>query len=82
MRASLMNIVEKYRESLVRDLFTVPSFREVWTVWKPLIKNELSTRPNSYFDLGDKLRTIFKSTGQGGRKQASLSVGGVVKTEK
>lgn len=73
-----MNIVEKYRELLVENLFTTTSFNNVWSVWEPLIKSKVSTRPNSYYDLGDKLRDIFKSTGQGGRAQGNLSASGNV----
>lgn len=72
------NVIERLRQQVVKDLFSTNSMSNPWRIWKPQI-NELigdSPTPQSILDLGDHLRTIFKSTGAEGRGQSSLSGGG------
>ena len=72
-----MNIIEFTRELIINDLFNTTSFNSAWDVWKNEISNLTSSQaPSSYFNLGDHLRDIFRTTGNGGRSQDSLSGGG------
>ena len=73
-----MNIIEYIREKTVTSLFGMSDFNRSFPLWRPLILNLLG--PNYRFhqmlDLGDYLRDIFKSSGEPGRSQSSVSRGG------
>lgn len=73
-----MNIVEYYRQKAVEDIFNIPSFQNSWLVWKNEIDRILGSAftATDILDLGDSMTDIFRTTGQGGRGQSSLSGGG------
>ena len=73
-----MNIVEYYRKKAIEDLFKIPTFQRCWEVWESQIKASLGDNftENDILSLGDRLTDIFRSTGEGGRGQDSLSTGG------
>lgn len=73
-----MNIVEYYRKKAVEDIFNIPSFQNSWLIWKTEIERILGTNftATDLLNLGDFMSDIFRTTGQGGREQASLSGGG------
>ena len=73
------NIIEYARELSIKQLFSTEGFNSSWNTWRTVINNNhLSTPPTArqIFDLGDKLRDIFKTTGQAGRSQSDVSGGG------
>jgi len=75
----MQNIIEYSRKLIVEDLFNTPSFHNVWPIWRKEIRNLTSIiSPISYFNLGDNLVSVFRSTSEGGRTQSSLSAGGIV----
>ena len=74
------NIVEYLREMSVNNLFGLKSFDSSWPTWHAEIQNlfsgQIPTR-QEILDIGDHLREVFSVTGQAGRSQSSVSVGGV-----
>ena len=68
-----------YRQLSVESLFATPTFQNCWPTWQQNINQILGTNfdENDLINLGDHLTDIFRSTGQGGRGQGSLSGGGV-----
>ena len=73
-----MNIIEYIRKEAVTSIFRMTDFSRSFQIWRPSILKLLG--PNYRFhqmlDLGDSLRDIFKSSGQPGRSQSSVSRGG------
>ncbi len=71
--------IERYRGDIIQQLFTVRSFADAWPTWKreiDLLTSDM-TDARGVFDLGSHLAEIFRTTGQGGRAQSSLSGGGI-----
>ena len=57
---------------------TVRSFRDSWSIWHPLIEENILHQNSGrlLFDLGDSLSQIFRSNVRSGRDQGILSGGG------
>lgn len=73
------NLCEHIRQQSVLALFKMKTMQDVWPVWQSKIKEVLGTAPynsNDVIGLGEHLYNIFKSTGEEGRGQGSLSGGG------
>lgn len=73
------NIIEFAREQAVQKLFETNGFNLSWPIWKENIKNSFNqSTPTSQevLNIGDILRTVFKTTGQSGRSQSDVSGGG------
>ncbi len=75
-----MNIIEYTRQEAIKNLFAMQGFNNSFSTWKPLIEKEINPNPDFFkiLNLGDSLADIFKSTGQSGRSQSSVSSGGKV----
>lgn len=73
-----MDIVEYMREQAIKNLFSMNLFNSSFNQWKSKIESKTGKSPDFHalFNLGDKLSEIFKTTGQSGRSQASVSGGG------
>ncbi len=72
-------IIEYARELSINQLFATQGFNTAWSTWKSTINNTYLNAPISpqqIFNLGDKLREIFRTTGQAGRSQSDVSGGG------
>ena len=74
----LTDFIERYRAKQIARLMAMESFRQAWKVWEPQIRTLTSgyTDAAAIYALGNHLSDIFRSTGTGGRDQASLSGGG------
>lgn len=71
------NIVEYLRETAVRELFKIGTFKRAFPVWRTNIDQILpALNPINVVNIGDHLSEIFQSTGSKGRSQSSLSGGG------
>lgn len=72
-------IPDLLRKISIENLFSTPTVRNSWSVWKAKIKEILgdSFDETDVLNIGDHLSEIFQSTGGTGRGQGSLSGGGV-----
>jgi len=72
-------IPDYYRKLSVESLFSTPTVKNCWDIWKQSINDILTTRFNEtdIINIGDHLSNIFQTTGGDGREQGSLSGGGV-----
>ena len=69
----MQNIIEYSRKLIVEDLFNTPSFHNVWPIWRKEIRNLTSIiSPISYFNLGDNLVSVFRSTSEGEEPRAAF----------
>ena len=76
----MTNLCEYIRQQSILALFKMKTTQAVWPVWQKEIVSILGNPPynaNSIIELGEHLYEIFKSTGEKGREQESLSGGGV-----
>ncbi|HFI0076938.1 TPA: hypothetical protein ACGO3I_001145 [Streptococcus suis] len=75
-----MNIIEHGRMLAVQQLFTTSGFISAWPTWKTEIQRQFhstsSPTNQEILDIGDRLRDIFRTTGQAGRSQSAVSGGG------
>lgn len=73
------NIIEYARQLSIEQLFKINSFSSFWPAWDNEIRTHYLSSPptqRQIYDLGDHLRDLFKTTGQSGRDQGEVSVGG------
>ena len=70
--------VDLVRQQVIDQLFSMQSFNESFKIWKPQIELLLGDKPSAekVLSLAPKMREIFKSSGESGRKQGALSSGG------
>lgn len=68
--------IEAYRKKVLDGLFKMGTFKKAWGTWQTQILNGVSPEGLDLIDLGNRLSSIFSSTGQEGRGQAELSGGG------
>ena len=73
-----MSLCEYIREEAINAVFKMGTMQKVWPVWQEKIHEILGPEPSAgdIIALGDHLAEIFKSTGEKGRGQGSLSGGG------
>lgn len=74
----VLSFLERYRANQIARLLKMPSFKACWATWELQIRKLTSEfeDPSAIYNLGSQLSDIFRSTGGGGRDQASLSGGG------
>lgn len=76
-----MNYVDQLRTKHLKhfcDLKSVNAAAFTWSKYiEDLIGSDFAKKPNNFLDLGDKLRSIFTTTGSAGREQKSLAAGGL-----
>ncbi len=74
----MTDFIELYRAKQIGRLMAMDSFNQAWRKWEPQIRKITSeySDPAAIYGLGNHLSEIFRSTGTGGRDQASLSGGG------
>ena len=67
-----------FRKVAVESLFSTPTFRNCWSIWKDRVNEILGENydESDLIDLGNHLSEIFRTTGSEGRDQGSLSGGG------
>ncbi len=57
------NICEYLREEVINGLYRVPTVRNAFPIWKPIIQNFIgSINATNVINLGDHLKDIFEST--------------------
>jgi hypothetical protein len=74
----LTDFIERYRAKQNARLMAMSSFKQAWDVWEPQVRKITSDYSDAaaIYGLGNHLSDVFRSTGTGGRDQASLSGGG------
>jgi hypothetical protein len=74
----MVSVVDHLRQSAVTKLFQIPTFANAWKIWRQRIQEILGNPPtvDSVLSLGSNLSDVFRSTGESGRNQGSLSGGG------
>ena len=72
------SIPDIYRKRAVENLFDTNTFKNCWGTWQPEIIKRLGKNFTEIeiLNLGDQLSEIFRTTGDSGRGQGSLSGGG------
>lgn len=74
----MSNIVEKIRETSIKDIFKLSSFSTFFPTWRTTILSKITdlNDPIEILNLGDHLKEVFITTSSSGRSQSTLSAGG------
>ena len=71
-------VADSLRKQMIKELFTLNSFKNPFPIWKNTILDKVSNwnDPVQVQDIGDSLHDIFKETGTAGRTQSTLTQAG------